>query len=53
MQHLGLDQAHNYTAPGLPWKAVLKMSDVELDLFTDMNMRSLIEERTHGGCFSN
>lgn len=40
---------HNYTAAGLAWQAALKMSDVELYLFTDMVMHLFIEERIRGG----
>ena len=38
MQRYGLDSAHSYTAPSLVSLAALKMSDVELDLFPDMNI---------------
>ena len=37
----------------LVYKAVLKMSYVELELFTDINMHLLFEEGIHGGRFSS
>ena len=37
LQHYGLDPADNYIFPGLSWQAALKMTDVELDLLTDIN----------------
>ena len=49
MQHYGLDPAHNYTAPGLAWQAALKMTGVEMDLLTDMDMHLFIEEGIRGG----
>ncbi|GBN96254.1 hypothetical protein AVEN_38661-1 [Araneus ventricosus] len=38
-----LDAAHMLTSPGLAWQAALKMTDVKLDLFTDINMHLFIE----------
>ena len=37
LQHYGLDPAHNYISPGLSWQAFLKMTDVELDVLTDID----------------
>ena len=36
--------ARNYTTPELAWQAALKMTDVVLGLFTDMDMHLFIEE---------
>ena len=42
LQHYGVDPAHNYTSSGLSWQAFLKMTEVELDLLTDIdNISSL------------
>ena len=48
-QHHGLDPAHNYTSLGLSWQAALKMTDVELDLLTDIDQHLFIEEEIRGG----
>lgn len=44
-----LDTAHMMTSPGLAWQAALKMTDVQLDLFTDIDMHLFIEKGTRGG----
>ena len=38
LSYYGLDPAHYYTAPGLSWDAMLKMTGVSLELFTDPDM---------------
>lgn len=45
----GLDPAHFYTAPGLAWQAALKMTKVNLELFTDPDMHLFIERGLRGG----
>ena len=45
----GLDPAHYYTAPGLSWDALLKKTEVDLDLLTDMDMHMMIERGMRGG----
>ena len=37
MEFYQLDQAHFYTAPGLSWQAALKMTEIELELLTDID----------------
>ena len=49
VSNYGLDPAHSFTSPGLAWQAALKMSDVQLDLFTDIEMHLLIKRGIHGG----
>ena len=49
LQHYGLDPAHNYTSPGLSWQAALKMTNLELDLLTDIDQHLFIEEGIKGG----
>ena len=44
-----LDPAHYYTAPGLAWDAALKITDVKLELLTDINMLLMIERGMRGG----
>ena len=44
-----LDPAHYYTAPGLSWDACLKMTRVELELLTDVDMLLMVERGIRGG----
>ncbi|GBN08238.1 hypothetical protein AVEN_73964-1 [Araneus ventricosus] len=44
-----LDAAHMLTSPGLAWQEALKMTDVKLDLFTDIGMHLFIEKGIRGG----
>ena len=48
-QHYGLDSAHNFTSPGLSWQAALKMTDIGLDLLTDIDQHLFIREGIRGG----
>jgi hypothetical protein len=36
INYYGLDAAHFYMSPGLAWQAALKMTDVRLELLTDI-----------------
>jgi hypothetical protein len=49
LEMYGLDAAHFYTAPGLAWQAALKMTDVNLELFTDPDMHLFVEKGLRGG----
>ena len=44
-----LDPAHYFTSPGLFWDAALKMTDVKLELLTDIDMLLMIEKGIRGG----
>ena len=48
-QHYGLDPTRNYTSHGLSWQAALKITDVELDLLTDIDQHLFIQEGVRGG----
>ena len=37
-KHCNLDPAHYFTAPGLAWDAALKVTNVELELLSDIDM---------------
>lgn len=44
-----LDPAHYYTAPGLSFDAMLKYTQVKIELFTDVDMLLFIERGIRGG----
>ena len=44
-----LDPAHYYTASGLAWDAALKVSEVELELLSDIDMLLMVEKGIRGG----
>ena len=49
MENYKLDPAHYFTAPGLAWDACLKITDVELELLSDIDMLLMIEKGIRGG----
>ena len=49
MKHYGLDLAHYVSAPALSWDAMLKMTGVEIELFTEISMHDFIEKAKRGG----
>ena len=48
-QYNKLDPAHYYGAPGLSWNACLKMTGIELELISDVDMYLMIEKGLRGG----
>ena len=48
-QYYKLDPAHYFTSPGLSWDAMLKMTDIKLELMTDVHMFQFIERGLRGG----
>ena len=49
MKYYKLDPAHYYSAPGLSWDAMLKLTKVKLELLTDLNMLYFFMEGIRGG----
>ena len=49
INNYSLDPAHYFTSPGLSWDAMLKLTKVSLELFTDVNMLLFIEKGIRGG----
>ena len=49
MQYYKLDPCHYFTSPGLSWDAVLKMTNIKLELMTDIDMFQFIEKGMRGG----
>ena len=49
MQYYKLDPCHYFTSTGLSWDAMLKMTNIKLELMTDIDMFQFIEKGMHGG----
>ena len=49
LDYYGLDPCHYFSSPGLSWDAVLKMTKIELDLISDIDMHLFIEKGRRGG----
>ena len=45
----GLDPAWYYTAPGLAWDAMLKLTKIELEMIIDIDMLIMIDKGVRGG----
>jgi hypothetical protein len=52
LDYYRLDPAHYYTSPGMSWDAMLKLTSVELELFTDVDMYLFCERGVRGGICS-
>ena len=48
-QYYKLDPCHYFTYPGLSWDAMLKITDIKLELMVDIGMFQLIEKGMRGG----
>ena len=42
LEYYGLNRCHYFNSPGLSWDAMLKMTRIELELFSDINMHLFI-----------
>ena len=49
LEYYKLDPCHYFTSPGLSWDAMLKMTDIKLELMTDIDMFQFIEKGLCGG----
>ena len=49
LQYYKLDPCHYFTTPGLSWDAMLKMTNIKLELMTDTDMFQFIEKGVRGG----
>ena len=49
LKYYGLDPCHYFRNPGLSWEAVLNMNKTELELISDIDTYSFIEEAKRRG----
>ena len=49
IKNYNLDPAWFYTAPGLAWEAMLKITKVELELLSDVDMMFMLRQGIRGG----
>ena len=49
LQYYKLDPCHYFTSPGLSWDAMLNMTNIKLELMTDIDMYQFIEKGMRGG----
>ena len=49
LQYYKLDPCHYFTSPGLSWDAMLKMTNIKLELMNDIDMFQFIEKGMRGG----
>ena len=49
LKYYKLDPCHYFTSPGLSWDAMLKMTEIKLELMTDIGMFQFIEKGLRGG----
>ena len=49
LQYYKLDPCQYLTSPGLSWESMLKMTDIKLELMTDVDMYQFIEKGMRGG----
>ena len=49
LEYYKLDPCHYFTSPGLSWDAMLKMTNIKLELMIDIDMFQFIEKGLRGG----
>ena len=48
LDYYGLDPCHYFSSPGLSWNAMLKMTGIELELISDIDMHLFLEKGMRG-----
>ena len=49
LEYYGLDPCHYFSSSGLSWEAVIKITGIELELISDIEMHLFIETGMRGG----
>ena len=49
MDYYRIDPFHNFSFPGLSWDAILKMTEIELELISYIDIYLFIEKEMRGG----
>ena len=49
LKYYELDPCHYFSAPGLSWDAILKMTGIKLEKISDIDKYLFIEKRLRGG----
>ena len=49
LEYFGLHLSHYFSSPGLSWAAMLKITEIELELISDIDMYLFVEEGMRGG----
>ena len=49
LEYYGLHLCHYFSSPGLSWDAMLKMTGIELELISDIDLHLFIEKGMRGG----
>ena len=48
LEYYGLDPSHYFSSPRLSWDEMLKMTGIELELISDIDMHLFIEKEMRG-----
>ena len=51
LAYYGLDPCHYFSSPGLSWDAMLKLTEIELELISGIDMHLFIEKIMRRGIF--
>ena len=49
LEYYGSDPCHYFSSPGLSWDAMLKITAIELELISNIDMYLFIEKEMRGG----